>query len=150
MLSDFIIGSAVGLAVMIAHLASTLIIYYLVHLIGGKISENRILFLALSLAVLYFVLFICVCMSVSIWAITYYQMGFAGNFSDAFYTAMLNYTTLGPGGTKEITKTRLFGPMTAASGILMFGWAVALMVYTIQLHLPTILKEKWGSTKSPH
>jgi hypothetical protein len=146
MLSDFIIGSAVGLIVMIVHLLSTLLIYYLVHLIGARMNERRVLFLVISLIVLYLVLFVCVCLSVSIWALTYYQMGFAGRFSDAFYTAMLNYTTLGPGGSAEILETRLFGPMTAASGILMFGWAVSLMVYIIQLHLPAILKNRWGGT----
>jgi len=144
MFSDFIIGSAVGLIVMIVHLLSTLAIYYFVHLIGTRMNERRVVFLVISLIVLYLILFLCVCLSVSIWALTYYQMGFAGRFSDAFYTAMLNYTTLGPGGSAEILKTRLFGPMTAASGILMFGWAVSLMVYIIQLHLPAILKDKWG------
>ncbi|NKX17194.1 hypothetical protein HGG75_24630 [Ochrobactrum pseudogrignonense] len=81
---------------MIVHLLSTLLIYYLVHLIGARMNERRVLFLVISLIVLYLVLFVCVCLSVSIWALTYYQMGFAGRFSDAFYTAMLNYTTLGP------------------------------------------------------
>lgn len=36
--------------------------------------------------------------------------------------------------------------MTAASRILMFDWAVPLMVYIIQLHLPVILKNRWGGT----
>jgi hypothetical protein len=143
MISDFIIGSAVGMAVMFVHLLATLTVYSLVHLIGNRIDENRVIFLALSLVTLYFILFICLCCSVTIWATTYYRMGLVDTFGDAFYSAMLNYTTLGTGDLNQIAKTRLFGPITAASGIIMFGWSAALLVYIIQLHLPVILKKKW-------
>jgi hypothetical protein len=145
MLADFMIGSTVGVAVMLVHLLSTLLIYWFVHKLCGKVSKNRVLYLVLSLIVLYIMLFVCLCSSVSIWAGVYYHMGFVDNFADAFYTAMLNYTTLGYGDLNQVAKTRLFGPMAAASGILMFGWAAALLVYIIQLHLPTILKNKWGN-----
>ncbi|NKX17195.1 hypothetical protein HGG75_24635 [Ochrobactrum pseudogrignonense] len=40
--------------------------------------------------------------------------------------------------------------MTAASGILMFGWAVSLMVYIIQLHLPAILKTDGAARPNTH
>lgn len=145
MIYDFAIGSAVGLIVMLIHLASTLAIYYFVHRIGSRTNEFTVKFLTTSLITLYLVLFACFCASISVWAITYHQMGFVGKFSDAFYTAMLNYTTLGTGGAGRIAQTRLLGPMTAANGILMFGWATALLVYIIQLHLPIIMKKKWGA-----
>lgn len=143
MLSEFIVGSAVGVTVMLVHLVSTLIIYSFVHLIGNRINENRVIFLIISMIVLYAILFICVCTSVSIWAYTYQKMGFTVDFRDAFYTAMLNYTTLGSGYLNQVIQTRLLGPMTAASGILMFAWSAALLVYIIQLHLPPILQKKW-------
>ena len=145
MISDFIIGSAVGITVMLVHLLATLTVYSSVHVIGSRIGENRVIFLIASLICLYIILFICLCFSVTIWALTYYHMELVDNFGDAFYTAMLNYTTLGSGDLNQIAKTRLFGPMAAASGILMFGWAAALLVYIIQLHLPVILKKKWES-----
>lgn len=144
MLSDFMIGSFVGVSVMFIHLAATLLIYYFTYMIGNKINKNRIVFLILSLITLYIVLSICLFSSVTLWAATYYYMGFVDNMEDAFYTAMLNYTTLGHGDLNQAVQTRLFGPMAAASGILMLGWATALLVYIIQLHLPTIIKENWG------
>jgi len=144
MLSDFIIGSVAGIAVMLVHLLATLVVYWFVHAIGNKIDENRVAFLLASLIVLYIVLFVCLCASVTIWATTYYHMGLIDNYGDAFYTAMLNYTTLGSGDLNQAAKTRLFGPMAAASGTLMLGWAAALLVYIIQLHLPVILKKRWG------
>ena len=79
----------------------------------------------------------------SIWATTYYHMGLVDNYGDAFYSAILNYTTLGSGDLNQIVKTRLIGPITAASSILMFSWAAALLVYIIQLHLPVMLKKRW-------
>ncbi|MCL7998397.1 ion channel [Brucella sp. 21LCYQ03] len=145
MILDFIIGSAVGITVMLVHLLATLTVYSFVHAIGSRINENKVAFLIVSLISLYIILFICLCCSVTIWALTYYHMGLVDNFGDAFYTAMLNYTTLGSGDLNQVAKTRLFGPMAAASGILMFGWAAALLVYIIQLHLPVILKKKWES-----
>ena len=143
MLSDFIIGSAVGIIVMLVHLTATLAVYYFVHTLGSKINENRVIFLIASLIGLYIILFISLCCSVSIWAITYYHLGLVDNYGDAFYTAMLNYTTIGSGDLNQVVQTRLFGPMAAASGILMFSWAAALLVYIIQLHLPVILKKRW-------
>jgi len=137
------IGSVVGFAVMFIHLIATLLIYYFTYLIGSKINENKIIYLILSLIVLYIVLSICLFSSISIWAATYYYMGFVDNPENAFYTAMLNYTTLGQGDLNQVVQTRIFGPMAAASGILMLGWATALLVYIIQLHLPTIIKDNW-------
>ncbi|MFD1199424.1 ion channel [Brucella gallinifaecis] len=128
---------------MFVHLLATLTVYSLVHLISHKIDENRVLFLTLSLITLYLILFLCLCCSVLIWATTYYHLGLTDNFGDAFYSAMLSYTTLGTGDLTQVAKTRLFGPITGASGIIMFGWSAALLVYIIQLHLPVILKKKW-------
>lgn len=143
MLSDFIVGSTVSTIVMLVHLVATLAVYLFVHALGNKINEQKVAFLIISLISLYIILFICLCVSVTIWAMTYYHMGLVDNYADAFYTAMLNYTTLGSGDLNQVAKTRLFGPMAAASGILMFGWTAALLVYIIQLHLPVILKKRW-------
>ncbi|MFC4624798.1 hypothetical protein ACFO1V_06105 [Daeguia caeni] len=140
MLKEFIVGTAVGMTVMLVHLISTLIIYYFVQSLGNRIHERRVTFLIISMVALYAMLFICVCCSVGIWAYAYQQMGFTVDFRDAFYTAMLNYTTLGSGYLNQVIQTRLLGPMTAASGILMFAWSAALLVYVIQLHLPTLFK----------
>ncbi|GLU27521.1 MULTISPECIES: ion channel [Brucella/Ochrobactrum group] len=145
MLTDFIVGSTVGIVVMLVHLLATLCVYLFVHLLGSKLNENRVIFLVVSLISLYIILFICLCCCVTIWALTYYHMGLVDNYGDAFYTAMLNYTTLGSGDLSQIARTRLFGPITGASGILMFGWAAALLVYIIQLHLPGMLKKRWES-----
>ncbi|WP_273728105.1 ion channel [Brucella gallinifaecis] len=143
MLSDFIIGSSVGILVMLVHLLATLCVYLFVHLLGKKLDENRVIFLIISLVSLYVILFICLCISVTIWATAYYHMGLVDNYGDAFYSAILNYTTLGTGDLNQMAKTRLIGPITGASGILMFSWAAALLVYIIQLHLPVMLKKRW-------
>ncbi len=142
MVYDFAIGACISMMVMLVHLFATILIYQFIHVVGEKINENKILFLVISLVVLNVVLFTCLSVSVSIWAITFYHLGFVDNFGDAFYTAMLNYTTLGYGDLNQVVQTRIFGPMAASSGIMMFGWAAALLVYVIQLHLPTIIKSK--------
>lgn len=147
MLSDFIIGSSVGIVVMFVHLLATLCVYLFVHLLGERLNENRVIFLIISLISLYIILFICLCVSVTIWAMTYLHMGLVDNYGDAYYSAILNYTTLGSGELNQVAKTRLIGPITGASGILMFSWAAALLVYIIQLHLPSLLAKRWAKKK---
>ncbi len=138
MLTDFIIGSLVSVCVMICHLFSTLVIQQSLTAISARMRTHNIIFLTLSLSIFYILAFLTLCMSVSIWAIVYFKLGFTQTYMEAFYTAMINYTTLGLGDLSPAIKTSMYGPMAAASGILMFSWSAALLVYIVQMHLPII------------
>jgi hypothetical protein len=68
---------------------------------------------------------------VLIWASFFSISGCFKTFGTSFYVALANYTTLG----SDITlpqKWHLLGPMSAATGMLMFGWSAAILVMIAQ------------------
>lgn len=97
-----------------------------------------------SMMWLYINIFITLFVSVSIWAIFYYRMNLVDSMDAAFYSALVNYTTLGFGDLLEGTRTRIFGPMAAASGILMFSWAAAMIIYVLQANIVDLVIRRSG------
>ncbi|MDQ0505924.1 potassium channel family protein [Xanthobacter agilis] len=61
-----------------------------------------------------------------VWAVLYIMVG-AAPAHNAFYLALQNFTTLGYGDMVPSPEWRLLGPITAANGVLMFGWSTALL-----------------------
>lgn len=127
---------------MLNHLIMTIIIASSVSYVQEKIKLSSLVSLFMSVAVAYLLLSVALFVSVGIWSLLYYKMNLISSLDDAFYTALVNYTTLGLGDLRQSAQTRLFGPMAAASGIMMFGWAAAVMVYILQLHLSDMLIRK--------
>ncbi|MCP3410235.1 potassium channel family protein [Bradyrhizobium sp. CCGB01] len=66
-------------------------------------------------------------LEVLVWALAYMIVGAAPAGSHLLYFAFVNYTTLGYGDVTPVEAWRLIGPMTAMSGILMFGWSTAVL-----------------------
>lgn len=62
----------------------------------------------------------------AVWASLYLAVG-AAPLGKAFYLALENFTTLGYGDVLPGEDWRLLGPITAANGLLLFGWSTALM-----------------------
>lgn len=139
MVYDFIIGSAICICVMAIHLLSTMFLASSTVAIQSKFKTRGKMFLVVSMMWLYIHVFITLFVSVSIWAFFYYQMNLVDDIDSAFYSALVNYTTLGFGDLLGSTKTRIFGPMAAASGILMFSWAAAMIVYVLQANIMDLL-----------
>jgi hypothetical protein len=67
-------------------------------------------------------------------------VGAAPEGSDLLYFAFVNYTTLGYGDITPVQAWRLIGPMTAMSGILMFGWSAAVLFEVLQKTLDHLAK----------
>jgi hypothetical protein len=53
-------------------------------------------------------------------------------FATAFYHSSMNYTTLGYGDVVMSASWKLFGPLEAANGMLMFGVSTAMIFAVIQ------------------
>ena len=69
---------------------------------------------------------------IGLWALTFYLCGEFSVFAAAFYHSAVNYTTLGDSATVMSTRWRLFGPLEASDGMLMFGVSTAMIFAVVQ------------------
>ena len=74
---------------------------------------------------------------ITIWAFVFVFCGEFARFASAFYHSAMNYTTLGYGDVVMTPSWKLFGPLEAADGMLMFGVSTAIIVSVIQLSVRT-------------
>jgi hypothetical protein len=74
---------------------------------------------------------------ITIWASVFVFCGEFAQFAGAFYHSAMNYTTLGYGDVVMTPSWKLFGPLEAADGMLMFGVSTAIIVSVIQLIVRT-------------
>lgn len=142
MLNELALGIAVNIAAMFVHLGATMLLVTLIHPYGGWMGDSprpRLMFAMLTTTT---VLLAAHLIEVGLWATIYVVLARATDIDNAYYAALLNYTTLGYGDALHGTTTRLLGPLAAASGIMMFGWSTALLIYVLQGHLPRIVPPK--------
>ena len=78
---------------------------------------------------------------VSIWASVFVFCGEFAEFGRAFYHSAMNYTTLGYGDVIMTPSWKLFGPLEAADGMLMFGVSTAIVISVIQLIVRTKFRD---------
>ncbi len=74
---------------------------------------------------------------ITIWAFVFVFCGEFAQFAGGFYHSAMNYTTLGYGDVVMTPSWKLFGPLEAADGMLMFGVSTAIIVSVIQLIVRT-------------
>jgi hypothetical protein len=65
-------------------------------------------------------------LEVAVWSGAYLLIELAPR-DQVFYFAFVNYTTLGYGDIVPPANWRLIGPITAMSGVLLFGWSTAVI-----------------------
>ena len=68
----------------------------------------------------------------AIWALLFMYCGEFARFDPAFYHSAMNYTTLGYGDVVMSPSWKIFGPLEAADGMLMFGVSTAMIFAVIQ------------------
>lgn len=142
MLDDLVFGILVYIMVMLVHLGATFLLVALVRPFGNWLWKNPYLRLTLALLGANVLLLAAHLIEVGLWATLYSQLGIVNNTSDAYYSAFLNYTTLGSGEAHGTTHTRLLDPIAAGSGILMFGWSTALLIYVLQGHVHHLISTR--------
>jgi hypothetical protein len=79
-----------------------------------------------------------------VWALSYAIVGAAPEGADLVYFAFVNYTTLGYGDIIPLERWRLLGPMTAMTGVLLFGWSTAVIFEVLQKVLSLIESDESG------
>ncbi|MBS7545274.1 two pore domain potassium channel family protein [Ancylobacter oerskovii] len=142
MISDLFLGLAVSLVAMLIHLAGTQLLVALMNPFHHVMRGRGHLRLAVALVTTYLVMLAAHVLEVGLWGLLFDTLGLAPVSEDAYYSAFVNYTTLGYGGSQRIVETRLLGPLASANGILMFGWSTALLVLVVQRHLPAHLTSR--------
>lgn len=135
---EIAIGISVMLLVMLVHLMATYILIDCSDAYNNTFKRHPRMRLLLALLVANVLLLVAHLVEVGIWAVVYAAKGLVTHHDDAYYSAFVNYTALGYGDSLQQTATRLIGPMTAGSGIMMFGWTTALLLLVIQQHLAEV------------
>lgn len=72
---------------------------------------------------------------VALWAVTMVAVD-GVPADDGIYFAFSSYTTLGYGDVVGKPEWRLLGPISAMSGILLFGWSSAILVHVLAQIVP--------------
>src|ERR1700687_2266458 len=78
---------------------------------------------------------------ITIWAFVFVFCGEFAQFAGAFYHSAMNYNTLGYGDVVMTPSWKLFGPLEAADGMLMFGVSTAIVISVIQLIVRTKFRD---------
>ncbi|MQT11112.1 potassium channel family protein [Segnochrobactrum spirostomi] len=130
-----LLAALVVVASIIVHLGAMFLLVELDHKIPPITLRNHRWRLLLSMPLVTLLMIFAHLIEVALWAGIYVWEGTIVKPHDAFYFAFVNYTTLGYGDILPATHSRLMAPITAADGILMFGWTTAILIQTVSLHL---------------
>lgn len=77
-------------------------------------------------------MFIVSLLEVLVWAVVFFALDTMQNFEEALYFSMVTFTTLGYGDVLLHERWRLLSSFEAANGIIMFGWATAIVIAVVQ------------------
>ena len=69
---------------------------------------------------------------ITIWAVLFVACGEFTRLAPAFYHSAMNYTSLGYGDVVMSASWKLFGPLEATVGLLMFGVSTAMIFAVMQ------------------
>jgi hypothetical protein len=130
---QFLVGGLVFAVCVAIHVFAThLCVRRLAPRISHWSDDNR---LVLPMVIVAGTLALAHVAEVALWAGV---MGAVGAVADgeALYFAFTSYTTLGYGDVVGTPGWRLLGPMSAMTGILLFGWSTALIVQVLHHALP--------------
>ncbi len=123
----FISGVLVSVVTISIQAMATLVVikavrYAARHLSGRRKVEALVIVMAASGTLLT----IAHLVEVMVWALLYSVTG-ATEPDNVYYFAFVNFTTLGYGDLIPARPWRILGPMTAANGMLLFGWSTAVL-----------------------
>lgn len=124
---QIVVGTLVSIINIMIHALTTVSAIGIARSAGLKTNSRPKLHLMGIMAATASVLLAAHIFEVFVWSLVYWLLGVAPNGTDLLYFAFVNYTTLGYGDVTPIQEWRLLGPMTAMSGVLMFGWSTAVL-----------------------
>lgn len=124
----FAVGAIVSVLCIAVHAVATVLVIRAIRVAAQRLTPRRIriLTLVLVMGTAGSLLTLAHLVEVAIWAGFYDVVG-AITPEDAYYLAFVNFTTLGYGDIVPVYQWRLLGPITAANGMLLFGWSTAVL-----------------------
>jgi hypothetical protein len=134
MLRQFIVGIAISPVNLSLHALGTIMLDRIVQRYWREVrraSHGRVL-LAFDLRGHWVAHFT----EVLVWASFYALLGVSLPGTDAVYFALSQYTTLGHSEAIPLHEWALLGPITAANGLLLFGWPTAVIVEVVRTTIP--------------
>ena len=133
MLNQIMLGSLLVIITTIIHAIVTIIATSVLRADRVKRfelhSRSNGIFVVAGLVLL---MFVTALIEVTIWAMTFVQVGAISEIETALYFSMVTFTTLGYGEIVLNEDARLLASFAAANGIIMFGWTTALIFAFIQ------------------
>lgn len=127
MIRQLLFGTLVSLCNIMIHAMVMSLVVHVVKNVVARPSRSPMLFLCGVMVATVSVLMLAHVAEVFVWAAAYAFVGAAPEGADVIYFAFVNYTTLGYGDVLPEKAWRLLGPLTAANGVILFGWSTAVI-----------------------
>ena len=137
MLRQYLVGAAASVCNIAIH-ALVMVAVIKVTRIADELATSRqsLRLIAVMIAAVT-VLMMAHLAEVLVWSFIYAAVSAAPAGTDLIYFAFVNYTTLGYGDIIPVARWRLFGPLTAMNGVLLFGWSTAVIYHVLRASIPT-------------
>jgi hypothetical protein len=127
MLRQFLVGGAVSVLNIAIHALVMTTVVRVARAIGAQ-TRSHSSWLLITVMIPTVTIFMVVhTLEVIVWSAAYSIVSAAPENADLVYFAFVNYATLGYGDVLPLESWRLFGPITAMNGMLLFGWSTAVI-----------------------
>jgi len=127
MLRQVLVAAPVCVCMIVIHALVTTTVVRVAQVLGTKRVWHPWLRLTAVMIATVSVLMLAHVAEVLVWALTYALIDAAPEGAPLVYFAFVNYTTLGYGDITPVPSWLLLGPITAMTGILLFGWSTAVI-----------------------
>jgi hypothetical protein len=148
MLRQYLVGAAAGVCNITIHALVMVVVIKATRIADELATSRQTLRLISVMIAAVTVLMIAHFAEVLVWSLIYVITSAAPPGADLVYFAFVNYTTLGYGDVTPVERWHLLGPMTAMSGVLLFGWSTAVIFEVLRMTLMAGSDEgerkRWG------
>lgn len=127
MLRQFLVGGGTSIINIAIHAMVMTVVVQVARAANARNRSHSSLLLPAVMIPTVLVLMVTHALEVIVWSLAYSIADAAPSGADPIYFAFVNYTTLGYGDVLPVEGWRLFGPITAMNGVLLFGWSTAVI-----------------------